>query len=190
MIKFKSTPYNINDFTIVHLDKDASKAQLPSRGPVMVEGKINDIKFDYLLFEPDGTGSHWFRLEDKMLKAIDADEPVSLEVEIVKEWPEPPSLPKDLEEGLKKSSKAVQELWLDITPMSRWEWTRWINGTRNQATRDKRINVALSKLSEGERRPCCFNRSGCYDPDLSRSGVLMKPGEKAGDVKMKKELWV
>ena len=34
-------------------------------------------------------------------------------------------------------------------------------------TRVKRIEVAISKLSAGSRRPCCFDRSGMYDKSLS-----------------------
>ena len=30
---------------------------------------------------------------------------------------------------------------------------------------------------EGARRPCCFNLSACTDPDLSKNGRLLEPGD-------------
>jgi hypothetical protein len=35
---------------------------------------------------------------------------------------------------------------LDITPLARWDWIRWIGATRNPDTRAIRIEKALSKL--------------------------------------------
>ena len=34
-------------------------------------------------------------------------------------------------------------------------------------TRAKRIGVALSKLTAGNRRPCCFDRSGMYSNSMA-----------------------
>ena len=56
--------------------------------------------------------------------------------------------------------------------MARWEWVRWINSTRVVKTRERRIEVGLSKLEDGKRRPCCFDLSSCTDPELSKSGKL------------------
>lgn len=66
-------------------------------------------------------------------------------------------------------------LWKTITPMARWDWIRWIGATKNSATRSHRIDVALSKLQAGDRRPCCFNRSACTIPDVSHNGILIGP---------------
>ena len=63
--------------------------------------------------------------------------------------------------------------WIDITPMARWEWVRWITSTRSPATRARRVEVGISKLDRGSRRPCCFDLASCTDPDLSRSGKLV-----------------
>ena len=38
----------------------------------MVAGTINDFRFQAAL-EPDGKGSHWFKLDKSMCKAIGAD---------------------------------------------------------------------------------------------------------------------
>ena len=56
----------------------------------MVRGTINGSDFQAAL-EPDGKGSHWFRLDKTMLKTIGADagDTVKLAIEPVKEWTEP-----------------------------------------------------------------------------------------------------
>ncbi len=96
---------------------------------------------------------------------------IALEIEPVNEWPEP-TIPDDLAKALQTKSD-VWPLWKDITPMARWDWIRWIRSTNNPETRAKRIDVAFSKLRNGSRRPCCFNRTMCTDPTVSKSGVLM-----------------
>jgi hypothetical protein len=37
--------------------------------------------------------------------------------------------------------------------------------------------VSISKMKSGKRRPCCFNLSACTDPDLSKNGRLLEPGD-------------
>src|SRR5260370_42425153 len=53
--------------TILRLPEAAS-SKLPSRGMSMVEGTFNGHAFQAPL-EPDGMGSHWFRVTNTMLKA-------------------------------------------------------------------------------------------------------------------------
>jgi len=59
--------------------------------------------------------------------------------------------------------------------MARWEWVRWVNATRNPGTGQRRVEVSISKMQSGKRRPCCFNLAACTDPDLSKNGKLIKP---------------
>ncbi|MEQ9324370.1 MAG: YdeI/OmpD-associated family protein [Polyangiaceae bacterium] len=66
----------------------------------------------------------------------------------------------------------MRELWEAITPMARWEWVRWVSATKNEKTRARRVEVSVSKLSDGKRRPCCFNLASCTDPELAKSGKL------------------
>jgi uncharacterized protein YdeI (YjbR/CyaY-like superfamily) len=96
---------------------------------------------------------------------------VTLELTPTKDWPEP-DVPPDLADALSTAPSDVQSLWRAITPMARWEWVRWINETKNPETRRRRIEVSLSKMSRGKRRPCCFNLASCTDPELARSGKL------------------
>ena len=151
-----------------------ASAKLPSRGMALVEGTINGFHSKIVL-EPDGKGGHWFRVDSALRKApgIGAGGAVTMAVEPSKEWPEP-DVPADLNKALKSDPQA-NALWEEITPMARWDWLRWVRATNNQETRSHRIEVAMSKLKSGERRPCCFNRNQCTEPDVSKSGMLMEP---------------
>jgi hypothetical protein len=59
--------------------------------------------------------------------------------------------------------------------MARWEWVRWVRATANPATRQRRVEVSISKMDGGKRRPCCFDLAACTDPDLAKSGKLREP---------------
>jgi hypothetical protein len=174
-ITFTAPPYTIGTWTVLPLPKEAS-LKLPSRGQVMVKGTINGFSFETAL-EPDGNGSHWLHIDDPMQKSayVAVGEAATLQIESTKEWPEP-HVPADLKKAL-EGHAAQQKLWADITPLARWEWIRWIGSTSKADTRKRRIDVAFSKLSHGERRPCCFNRSMCCVPDVSKNGVLLQPQE-------------
>ena len=67
-------------------------------------------------------------------------------------------LPADLRDAL-GTKRAVADLWADITPLARNEWICWVEDAKKIETRKRRIKVAISKLSGGMRRPCCW--SGC-----------------------------
>ena len=172
-IRFEAKLFKIGSWTLLRLPKNAS-AKLPSRGMTMVAGTINDFRFQAAL-EPDGKGSHWFKLDKTMRKAVGADagDTVMLAIEPIKEWPEP-KVPADLKNALAAAPQA-QTLWMEITPMARWDWIRWIGSTKNPDTRKRRIEVTFSKFKAGKRRPCCFNRTVCTEPYVSNNGVLLEP---------------
>jgi bacteriocin resistance YdeI/OmpD-like protein/uncharacterized protein DUF1905 len=171
-IRCKVKLFKIGSWTLLRLPKSAS-AKLPSRGLTMVEGTINGFGFQAAL-EPDGNGSHWLRVDKTMREAAGADagDTVALAIEPVREWPEP-KVPADLKNALAAAPKALT-VWMDITPMARWDWIRWIGSTKQPETRKRRIEVALSKLKAGDRRPCCFNRNQCTEPYVSNNGVLLE----------------
>jgi hypothetical protein len=172
-IRFETTLLKISDWTILRLPESAS-VKLPSRGMALVEGTINGFRSKIVL-EPDGKGSHWFRVDSALREAagIDSGNMVTMAFEPSKEWPEP-EVPADLVKALTSDPQA-NALWVKITPMARWDWLRWIRSTNNPETRNRRIEVALSKLEAGERRPCCFNRNLCTEPRISKNGVLIEP---------------
>ena len=67
-------------------------------------------------------------------------------------------LPADLRAALSGDSHALAA-WQDITPLARNEFVCWIDDAKQQATRERRIRIALDKLRNGQRRPCCW--PGC-----------------------------
>lgn len=172
-ICFETTPFILGDWTILRLPESTS-AKLPSRGMVLVEGIINGVHSKIVL-EPDGKGSHWFRADSSLREVANilAGNPVTVAVEPSKDWPEP-EVPADISKALASAPQA-NSLWVQITPMARWDWLRWIPATHSQETRSRRIEVALSKLKAGERRPCCFNRNQCTEPEVSKNSVLIEP---------------
>lgn len=178
-ISFETKLYKINSWTILRLPEEAS-AQLPSRGMTMVAGSLNHVPFKTLL-EPDGRygggrkPSHWFAPNKKLLKEAKAaaGDVVKVALEPTKEWIEP-EVPEDVQKALSASPKA-QASWNDITPLARWDWVRWIRAVKTPETRQKHIAVALDKLNKGMRRPCCFNRNMCSEPEVCHNWTLIEP---------------
>jgi hypothetical protein len=173
-IRFDATLYSIDRWTILRLPEKAS-GKLPSRGQVAVQGTINGHGFQTVL-EPDGYFGHWMRIDGELQEtaALSAGDTATLEIELLEHWPEP-NVPRDLEAALAAAPQNIQDLWKDITPMARWEWVRWVQATRNPETRQRRVEVTVSKMKSGKRRPCCFNLAACTDPNLSQSGRLTEP---------------
>ena len=168
-IRFEATPFTIDTSTVVRLPEEASR-RLPSRGQVAVEGSINGREFRTVL-EPDGSKGHWMRVDQELRQIADLGDSVSVAIEPTRDWPEP-DVPADLVAALTTAPQSIRDVWDDITPMARWEWVRWVNATANPATRQRRVEVTISKLLHGKRRPCCFDLSACTDPALSKNGKL------------------
>jgi uncharacterized protein YdeI (YjbR/CyaY-like superfamily) len=175
-IRFDATLFTIDNSTILRLPEAASK-RLSSRGQVAVRGTINDHEFQAVL-EPDGCFGHWMRVDEELQKVAGtrAGDTATLEIESTKVWPEP-HVPPDFETALAAAPQKIQNLWTDITPMARWEWVRWVNATNNPDTRRRRVEVSISKMKSGKRRPCCFNLAACTDPQLARNGRLFESAE-------------
>jgi len=170
-IRFDASLYTIDKWTILRLPEKASR-KLPSRGQVAVQGTINGHGFETVL-EPDGDFGHWMKIDGKLQQAagLSPGGNATLEIESLKDWPEP-NVPRDLEGALAAAPREIQNLWRDITAMARWEWVRWVNATQNPDTRKRRVEVTISKMKNGKRRPCCFNLAACTDPNLSRNSRL------------------
>lgn len=145
----------------------------------MVSGTLNGVPFKTML-EPDGKyasgqrSSHWFKPDQKLLDAVAAKvgDTVQVSLEPTKEWIEP-EVPEDFEKALAASPDA-EALWQEITPLARWDWIRWIRAVKTSETRQKHIEVALDKLNKGMRRPCCFNRNMCSEPEVSHNWALLE----------------
>jgi len=150
----------------LHLPQEASD-QLPSRSMVSVDGTFNGFAFQATL-TPDGQGGHWLKVDQKLREAVKAKagDIVEMEIAPVAEEPEP-EVPEDVRQALETAGPKAQETWAAITAVARRDWIFWIISGKKAETRLKRIEVAISKLSAGNRRPCCFDRSGMYDKSLS-----------------------
>lgn len=70
----------------------------------------------------------------------------------------PHTLPADFKKGISADPKALA-VWKDITPLARNEWICWVTSAKQKETRERRIEVGVSKLRSGMRRPCCW--AGC-----------------------------
>jgi len=139
----------------------AASAKLPTRGMVTVEGTLGGQAFQATL-EPDGEGGHWFRVDEALRKAarVEAGETVELEIAPVAQEPEP-EVPADLRQAL-AANAAARATWQGVTPLARRDWIHWITSGKKAETRVKRIGTACDKLASGQRRACCFDRSGMY----------------------------
>jgi len=89
----------------------------------------------------------------------------------IKEWPEP-AVPADLKK-LSQPPQQAKKVWMETTPMAIGT-DPLDSSTKEPQTRTKRIAVACSKLKL-ESTPCCFNRSMCCEPAVSKNGVLLEP---------------
>lgn len=174
MVDFSSVVSTIDDTALVRLPADASR-ELPSRGQVAVHASIEGHPFETVV-EPDGRRGHWIPLDPKLqrLAGVAPGDTVAISLEPAADWPEP-EVPEDLAAALTAAPKEIQDIWEDITPMARWEWVRWVQATRSPQTRERRVEVTISKMQGGKRRPCCFDLSSCTDPELARSGKLREP---------------
>ncbi|WP_404390155.1 DUF1905 domain-containing protein [Humibacillus xanthopallidus] len=173
-ISFAAELCTIEDTVIVRLPQAASE-QLPSRGQVAVQASLAGHRFDTVV-EPDGRRGHWIRVDEALQRAagVSPGDIAEASLHVVPDWPEP-EVPDDLASALADAPAKIQDVWQDITPMARWEWVRWVQATANPQTRQRRVEVSLSKMDGGKRRPCCFDLASCTDPDLARSGKLREP---------------
>jgi len=153
-------------WTFLNLPQEASK-KLPSRSMVSVEGTFNGFSFQATLL-PDGDGGHWLKVDPRLSEGTGAMAGDDIELAVAPVTVEPePEVPDDVQEALEAAGPKAQETWASITPLARRDWIFWIVSGKKAETRMKRIEVAISKLSAGNRRPCCFDRSGMYDKSLS-----------------------
>ncbi len=79
------------------------------------------------------------------------------------------NIPSDFKNKLVSNTKAY-EAWESLTPLSRNEWICWVISVKKEETRKEHIERAVSDLTKGKRRPCCWY--GCIhrtDKEISPS---------------------
>jgi hypothetical protein len=166
-IEFKAKllrPTEKEAWTFLRLPIDVSK-KLPTRSMVSVEGTFNGTEFWTTLL-PDGDGGHWMKVEKKLQGDVKPGDTVEIEIATMAKEPEP-TVPADLKKALAAAPAKAMETWESITPLARRDWCFWVVSAKKAETRTKRVSVAIDKMSKGNRRPCCFDRSGMYDKSLS-----------------------
>jgi uncharacterized protein YdeI (YjbR/CyaY-like superfamily) len=65
------------------------------------------------------------------------------------------AIPADFRRALAKSAKASAK-WKGLTAIGRRDFMSWIESAKQDATRARRVQVAIDKLEKGQRRPCCY----------------------------------
>lgn len=152
-------------WSFVVLPQGASR-QLPSRGPVAVQGRFNGVPFQATL-QPDGQGSHWLKIERALRGAAGASVKDEIAIELVPATDEPePSVPADLRKALAGDAEARRQ-WHSLTPAARRDWVQWLASAKRVETRERRVAGACDMLAKGKRRICCFDRSGIYSKAFS-----------------------
>ena len=140
---------------------EAASTKLPSRGMVSVDGTLAGTAFHATL-SPDGEGGHWLKLPAALLRQAGVEAGMMADIALAPVAKEPePRLPADLKRALAANAAALAT-WRDITATARRDWIHWITSGKQAETRPKRIGTAIDKLAKGERRACCFDRSGIY----------------------------
>ena len=139
----------------------AASAKLPTRSMTTVDGTLDGHAFQATL-EPDGEGSHWLKVEKALVTAARAKAGAVVELAMTPVAEEPgPKLPPDLRKAL-AATPAAKAQWATLTPVARRDWIHWITSGKKAETRVKRIATTCDKLTCGQRRACCFDRSGMY----------------------------
>jgi hypothetical protein len=135
------------------LAKSGSATLLPL--PKSVDGKVVEGTANGFPFRaPHESGN--LRISAALLKAIGASAGDTVPVELTRIGDEPEvKVPTDLTKALDANPEA-KAVWVDVTPMARREWVRWIASAKQEETRKRRIEVGIDKLTGGMRRPCCF----------------------------------
>ncbi len=176
---FNGQVETIKDWKIIRLPKEVSDP-LSSRGMCM--GLMSALNTDWVVaLEPDGDMGHWFCVPDDLLrkmKTLSIPEEWLIEMQLIElaggDWLDP-VLPADIGQAFDEAG--LIPVWTHLTPKAKWAWVRWVRATANAATRVKRIETACSMLSEGKKRPCCFDHSRSTEPHVSKSGVLLDPND-------------
>lgn len=144
----------------------AASAKLPTRAMTTVEGTMNG-SFFRVLATPDGAGSHWLKVTAKLRTASGAESGDMVALEIAPSEKELElTVPADVQRML-ADAPGARAVWKDITTIARRDWVLWITSARRADTRARRIDTARDMLTAGQRRPCCFDRSGMYSKNLA-----------------------
>jgi hypothetical protein len=121
-----------------------------TRSRVSVSGTINDFPFQSSIF-PDGEGGFHLMVNKAMQVGAGAKSGDEVEVVMYLDTAERTvEIPADMEKALKKNQPAKAN-FAKMAPGARKEYVEWITGAKQQQTRERRIEKALTLISEGKR---------------------------------------
>lgn len=84
------------------------------------------------------------------------DDGVKNQKKVVREVKELP-IPKDFEVALKEDGKAYH-FFQSLSPSQKNEYINWIEGAKQSATREKRLNTSVDWCAEAKRRNWKYER--------------------------------
>ncbi len=130
----------------------AASKQLPTRSRVIVDGTLEWQSFQATL-EPNGEGSHWFKVDNTVRGKVAAapGDNVAFEITPVEKEPEP-KVPADLKQAL-AGNPAAKATRGDITR----DWIYWITSGVKAETRAKRHRRGLRQARQ-RHSPCLLIR--------------------------------
>ena len=145
-------------WAVLSLPKSISAKLAPDTETTM-EGAINNIPFRSSAAAGADAGA-MLKVGKTIHDFTKANIGDKVSVEITKIGDESETrIPAELSKALASTSpanKKAKALWEDITPIARRDWIFWIITGKLEETRMKRTETAISKLSSGMRRACCF----------------------------------
>lgn len=152
-IKFKAGVEGMDDkgsWAMVRFPLNVSK-KLGTKARVAVKGSVNGFAIRTSAL-PNGDGSHHIMFNKEMRVGAKADIGDTVLVEVELDSAErTPLIPPELKKAIDVNA-AAKIVWVAITPRAKEEWVEWIASAKKEETRARRVEKAVERLSNGERR--------------------------------------
>jgi hypothetical protein len=156
MLKFKAEilKYGANGdktaWTYVQIPSGLAEKLSPgSRKSFRVKGMLDNIQVEALALVPVGGGDFILPLKKEIRKALKKDKGATIVLAIEKdENPDPFPMPQDFAECLADEPDAVKT-FNGITKSHQHYFIKWIDSAKTDATRIKRIAIAVNALCQG-----------------------------------------
>lgn len=137
-------------WAMVRFPLNVSK-KLGTKARVAVKGSVNGFAIRTSAL-PNGDGSHHIMFNKEMRVGAKADIGDTVLVEVELDSAErTPLIPPELKKAIDVNA-AAKKVWVAITPRAKEEWVEWIASAKKEETRARRVEKAVERLSNGERR--------------------------------------
>ena len=115
---------------------------------VPVKGTINGFPFRSSLF-PMGEGQHFLMVNKEMWEGAKIQEGRAVEVVLEKDTDlRAVEVPRDLMTALSQH-KTARKLFESLSYTHKKEYVRWIESAKRSETRERRIRIAVARISQG-----------------------------------------